>query len=88
MKSSFSNAGKGGSSFYDTFERKAKKGIAEGAYKKELPIGASSNFFSNVVVEQSLENLLSNYGSSSSYYAKNVKNNVKSTDDLGGLSGL
>lgn len=87
-KPSLFNLGEGVSGFYDAFERKVKKGIAEGAYKKELPLGTLSNFSSNVGVDQSLENLLSSYSSSSSYYAKSIKNSIKNIDDLRGLSGL
>lgn len=87
-ETNFSNVKGETLSFYNTFERKVKKKIAEGAYKKELPLGALSNFFSNTISKQSLENLLLNYSGSNSYYSKNIKNSVKNIDDLSGFSGL
>lgn len=68
--------------FHNAFERKLKKGVAEGAYKKELPVNVLSNFYSNESLEQNLDDLFVNYGSSKNYYTKNSKNNVKSVDDL------
>merc|ERR1711998_348669 len=68
--------------FHNAFERKLKKGIAEGAYKKELPVNVFSVFYPDGSSGYNLDDLLINYGGSKNYYTKNMKNNLKNIDDL------
>jgi hypothetical protein len=74
--------------FHELFERKLKKGVAEGAYKKNIHADTLSNYYSDISSSQSLENLFFNYGSSKSYFLRNSKNSIRNLDDLKNPSNL
>jgi hypothetical protein len=73
-------------SFDSYFTKQTKKSIEDGAVRNSIQTNDLSNFYNNPNNSPKLSDLYTEYGFVKSYYAKNVKNIVKSTEDLNNLT--
>jgi hypothetical protein len=68
--------------FYNSYERKYKDNLSEGSIRTKVPLNKLSSSYFSTLHNFNLDDVFSEYTTSRKFFQKNVKNNIKSLDDL------
>jgi hypothetical protein len=68
--------------FYNSYERKYKDSLGEGSVKSKVQVNSLSGSYFSTVNNLDLNSIFSEYAGTRKYFTKNVKNVIKTVEDL------
>jgi hypothetical protein len=74
--------------FHDLYERKHKDNLGEGGSSSKLPIRKETLSSFSIFQNFGLEDIFSEYSLSRKYFQKNLKNTLKSLEEMNSSSNL